>query len=89
MIKTFALKGNINRYLDDGVRTYSKGDLGHFGIHDWPRIKASLAEWESRGLLRFIKPIDEARDDDVVIEMLNYIDQESPWPNWPPKSATR
>ncbi len=88
MPETFALQESINRYLDDGARAYSKGTLGYFGAHDWPRIKTSLAEWESRGLLRIVRPIDEARDDEIVIEMLDYIDQKSPWPNWPPKSAT-
>jgi hypothetical protein len=81
------LEASINRYLDDGVRVYSKSDLGYFGAHDWPRIKALLEQWESRALLRIVKPIDEARDEETVIEMLDYIEQKSPWPNWPPKST--
>jgi hypothetical protein len=85
--RVFALQAAINRYLDDGVRVYSKKDLGVFGADDWERIHASLAQWQSRGLLRVVKPLDEACDDDVVIEMLDYIDQDSPWPNWPPKPA--
>jgi hypothetical protein len=84
-LNAFALKESINRFLDDGTRRYSKQDLGEFGAYDWPRIEACIQKWERRGLLKILKPLSEASNDDVVIEMLNYIDRESPWPNWPLK----
>jgi hypothetical protein len=79
------LVGWINRCLDDSVRAFSKSTVGAFGHGDWQNIKEILVQWEERGLLRIIKPIDEASDDDMVIEMLDYIDQKSPFPNWPIK----
>jgi hypothetical protein len=79
----------INRCLDDGgTRSFTKAVFQGAGEPDWKLINEFIAEWELRGLLRIVKPIDEASASDVVVEMLNYIDQEkSPWPNWPVKSA--
>ena len=81
------LTGWINRCLDDGSRSFTKSTLGKFADNDWPNIKEFVAQWESRRLLRIVKPIDEAAETDIVIEMLDYIDQKSNWPNWPVKSA--
>ena len=77
---------SINRYLDDGVLCYVKKDLGYFGKHNWPVINEYLTLWESQELLRIVKPINEASDSDVVIEMLHYINQED-YPNWPVKKT--
>jgi hypothetical protein len=82
----FALREGINRLLDDGVRICSKATLREYGAHDWAATKDALVQWQSLGLLRIIKSLDEARDDEIVVEMLDYIDQKSPWPNWPQKS---
>ena len=68
------LVASINRYLNDGVREFTLRDLEVFGANDWPQIKSFLDQWESRGLLRIIKPVGEASKNDVVIEILNYID---------------
>jgi hypothetical protein len=79
------LVGAINRYLDDGTRKYTKADLAALGENDWINIKTTIADWEARGLARIVRPFDEAAPSDIVIEMLDYIDQKSPWPNWPVK----
>lgn len=42
-----------------------------------------LKQWELRGLLRIEVSPFLANDDDVCIHMLDYIDQKSPWPNFP------
>lgn len=87
--KTFALKESINRFLDDGARRYTKKDLGAFGENDWVRIDQCLEEWQKRGLLKIVRPLNKAGAWDVVIEMLDYIDQRSPWPNWPVKRPAK
>jgi hypothetical protein len=79
------LSASINRYLDDGVREYSPSDLLQFGHQNWPVIKETLADWQSRGLVQILKPLEKSAPDDVVIKMLDYVGQKSPWPNWPPK----
>jgi len=75
----------INRFLEDGISEYTKHDLGAWGEEDWQNIKATLADWKYRGLTRIVKPIDEAEDRDVVIEMLKYVDTEDgfKWPAFP------
>jgi hypothetical protein len=80
------LHAGINRILDDGGRVIKKSDLVEFGGTNWSIIKAALGEWQTKGYLRVLKDPEFAHDDDDCVEMLNYIDQQSPWTTWPPKT---
>lgn len=86
--RSYALKEGINRIINDGgSKKITKRTIGIYGVYDWTRIKSDIVEWEARGLLKIVKSLDEAKDHEVVIEMLNSIDQESPWPDWPEKKS--
>jgi hypothetical protein len=80
------LHAAINRLLDDGARHIRRSDIVVFGGSNWSKIKAALTEWEGKGYLRIIKDPEFARDEEVCLEMLNYIDQKSPWRDWPPRT---
>lgn len=77
------LKASINRILDDGRKMILRSDLWVYGESNLPVIMSSLKEWESRGLLKILTNPEKARDDAICIEMLKYIDQDSPKEGWP------
>ena len=80
---TSLLKAAINRQLDDGAKSITRALLVAAGGGDWTKIKTALAEWEGKGYLRILKDPEFAKDEDVCIEMLKYIDRVGPAPNWP------
>jgi len=81
-MNTLALKNGLNRYfLDSDTGLFTKEVIGTLAGNDWPAINAQLLEWQQRGLLRIIKPPDEAQDNDICIQMLNLIDRENPLSN--------
>jgi hypothetical protein len=86
MMNTLALKNGLNRYFLDGDSgLFTKEVIGTLAGNDWSAITVQLEEWQRRGLLRIVKQPDEAKKDDICIEMLNLIDRESPIPGWPSK----
>jgi len=78
-----ALKNGINAILDDYCKRISRQTIRVYGDANWPSIRAMLGEWESKGYLRILRDPETANDADICVEMLNYIEQKSPWPNWP------
>ncbi|PYJ81636.1 MAG: hypothetical protein DME22_20710 [Verrucomicrobia bacterium] len=85
-----SLRNSINRFLDDEKCLLLKaGFVQDCGLNDWQTIRAALKEWESKGYLRILKDPYETARDEICVEMLSYIDRESPWPDWPPRCKTR
>lgn len=72
----------INRGLDDGCTKITKKSLSN-DCGDLSLGFLLIKQWESRRLLRIEVSPFLANDDDVCIHMLDYIDQKSPWPNFP------
>lgn len=79
------LRDEINRGLDFGAIDLTKSHLHALSDGDLSLAYIKLQEWQSRGLLEILKNPFSATDDEVCIHMLNYIDKESPWPNFPLK----
>ena len=77
------LKAVINRILDDGAKMIVQSDIEMCGKGDWPTIMSAIKEWESRGLLKILKNPEKARNTDICLEMLKYIDREGPREGWP------
>jgi len=71
----FSLKEAFNRYLDDGVHVYTKRSVEAYGMGDWPRIEACLEEWQARGLVKIVKPLSSASEDEIVVEVFDFIDR--------------
>jgi len=85
-----SLRNSINRFLDDEkCLLLTAGFVQDCGLNDWQTIGAALKEWESKGYLRILKDPYETARDEICVEMLSYIDRESPWPDWPPGRKTR
>jgi len=84
-----SLVASINRFLEDGVREYTRKTLGAYGLSEWAVIQSLLINWESRAICRIITPLDQAKDEDVVVEFLKFVDTNDgfKWPPLPPKSA--
>jgi 23S rRNA A2030 N6-methylase RlmJ len=83
-----SLRAGINRILDDGDGTnkrITRRILTVYGHDDIEGVSACLNKWKERGLLKILKPYESSQDHEEVVEMLDYIEKESPWPNWPPK----
>lgn len=77
-----ALKSGFNSILDDTAeRQITRLTIRAYGGDDWRIINAALAEWQSKGFVKILQQPEFAQDVDVCIEILNYIDQLSPWPN--------
>ena len=77
------LRAGINRSLDDGAKLMSRKTLWVYAKNNWPVIMNSIKEWEERGILKVLKDPRTANDDDDCLEMLKYIDRESPLEGWP------
>lgn len=77
------LKAVINRILDDGGKMIPRSDIEMYGEGDWTAIMSAIKEWESRGLLKIRKDPQTAADQDICLEMLKYIDRDSPMEGWP------
>ena len=78
------LKNGINRVLNDKVKFLTKGTLlwcSHDVINE--ELVLQLKDWEKNGCLKILKDPRTCSDDEVCIEMLKYIDKESPIDNWP------
>lgn len=84
VFKKNVLKGGINRMLNDKVKFLSKETLlwCTHNVLDTEVINA-LKDWEKRGILKILKNPNTCDNDEICIEMLKYIDKESPIPNWP------
>lgn len=78
-------RDRINRGLDDGCTKLTKKSLLAMTGGDLSLGFLLLKQWESRGLLRIEVNPFLANDDEICIHMLDYIDQKSPWPNFPSK----
>lgn len=77
------LRDDINRGLDYGCFDLTKANLLEMCDGDLALAFLALKQWETRGLLEIILNPNLANDDEICIRMLNYIDKESPWPNFP------
>jgi len=79
------LKNWINRILDDTASPFLPRSIV-FPYDDIRLYQLEwFREWEKRGILRFLKDPVTSKADDMVIEMLSYIDRSSPIPgflNW-------
>jgi len=42
-------------------------------------INAALADWQSKGFVKTLKLPEFAKDGEECLELLNYIEQASPW----------
>lgn len=79
-----ALKNGLNRLLDDGCKSIPRKTIRVCGDNNWPDINAQLAEWEKKDYLKILIPPENAKDEDICIVMLKYIERESPWGDkWP------
>ncbi len=68
------LGGVIDRVLDDSGKTgITRKTLECTGGLDWPMINQALAHWENQGRLRILRPPEQAKSEEIVIEMLSYI----------------
>ncbi len=79
--KTF--KDSLNGCLDNMFREIPRKAIRVYGENGWPQINALLKEWQDKGYLKILRNPEIASDDDICVQMLAYIEQKSPWPNWP------
>ena len=77
------LKNGLNGCLDNMFREIPRKTIRVYGEDNWPQVNALLKEWEDKGYLKILRNPETALDDEVCVEMLAYIEQKSPWPNWP------
>lgn len=77
------LTSGINRILDDGRKILLRSDLLFYGKGNLSVVLSSIKVWESRGLLKILKSPETAAEEDACIEMLKYIDRDSPQEGWP------
>ena len=77
------LKNGINRILNDKVKYIPREVIRVYGRNNWQEIIKALTLWEKKGLLKLLKNPKTCNDDEICIEMLKYIDKESPIDNWP------
>jgi len=72
----FLLKDALNQYFQLGCKTHTRRQVLSYGGNDRPRINTYLHEWETRGLVQVVKPLEDADDADVVVKVLDLIDME-------------
>jgi hypothetical protein len=82
-VNRITFKNGINGCLDNYFKENPRKTIRVYGDGDWPDILTTLREWESKGYLRVLKDPTEAKDDEICVLMLSYIEQHSPWQNWP------
>lgn len=80
------LKALINRSLDDiATVQIQAGLIGAGGQENWNDIRKSLQKWEKAGYLKILKDPENSKPEDIVVEMISFIDRRSSIPgflNW-------
>ncbi len=69
----FVLKEGFNRYFQDGCTTFTKHEVLAYGAANRRHIEECLADWESKGFIKVLKPLDTAADGDVIVKVLKTI----------------
>jgi hypothetical protein len=73
-VPEFALKEAFNSYFHHGCTTFTKHQVLAYGKGDRRRIEICLNDWESRNLLKILKPFETASDNEVIVKVLQKID---------------
>jgi hypothetical protein len=81
------LVAGLERCLDDQITRITKRVVRAYSNNDLETATACLKQWETEGKLVIVNPLDQASDDDVVVQMKAYIEGKSPWPNGPTQST--
>jgi hypothetical protein len=78
------LIAGLERCLDDQIGRITKRVILAYAKNDLETAITCLKQWEEEGKLIILKSLDQANDDEVVVQMKAYIEGKSPWPNWRP-----
>lgn len=70
----FHLADVLNRYFQVGCKTFTRHELLAYGEANQISIENCLHAWKSRGFVRILKPLAEAADSEIVIELLHRIE---------------
>jgi hypothetical protein len=70
----FELADALNRYFQMGCKTFTRHELLAYGGMNWFRVENCLRAWESRGLIQILKPLAEAQDGEIIVELLHPIE---------------
>jgi hypothetical protein len=75
-----ALKRRLNRGLSDfgGLEYTKRGILNSSTISDTTRIQSFLDDWQAKGYLTIIRPLENASYGDICVRLKTYI-EESPF----------
>lgn len=74
-----ALKSALNRYMDVGHTKVLKAEIVQASMGDHVLAKINLLDWQASGWLRIVMDLDNAKSDDVCVEIKGYIDNDKPW----------
>jgi hypothetical protein len=76
------LKAGIHRYIEDVTIEVPRRFLESFCNHDVATLNEALAEWESKGYLEILKPVELCMQEEKCIRVNHYIDMKSPIPGF-------
>lgn len=74
-----SLKSAINRYLDVGHKTLTKGEIARSASDDLPLAVISLQFWQAKGWLTIIADPISSDNSEVCVNLKSYIDDDAPW----------
>lgn len=81
------LRSHLNNFVDSGYAYVYRWALATYGNQDWSEIRSALNDWESAGFLTIIRDPENCDDNEICLEMHNFIDATEPLPkNWLSKS---
>lgn len=73
------LKSALNRYLDVGHIRVSKSEIIQAAGGDVSLARINLNAWQSFGWVIIKMDLNDAKGDDVCVELKGYIDNDKPW----------
>ena len=72
----FELADALNGHFRVGCQTFTRQELLAYGGMKLSRVKNCLRTWESRGLIQVLKPLDGARDGEIIVKLLHTIEDQ-------------
>ena len=75
------LSSHLNNFVGSGYAYVWGWALRSYGNSEWDAIREALSEWESKGFLKVLKDPEQCADNEICLEMFNFIDAEEPLPN--------
>ena len=71
------LADTLNKYFRIGCTKFTRHELLAYAGTDRNRVEEYLQFWQSRGWLKLLKSLSEARDSEIVVNMVSPIPTEA------------